>query len=291
MAVEFMDVASAKESGVIPEAFHSYFSDNCCWCKMPMQINMAATILKCGNPHCVRRIGNQAAALVKDLGYKGYGPEKLTSYCYSENIKSLLEFIISPPLPLNLVDALNNLEPTFPMLVELMHLPNVGSKAHKVFDGFTSLADMYRKLGSHDNIITHVLDALGGWELTYQFIDTLCEYEDEIFHITDIIDTVKQAAQVVLFEITGHVTRVTGSSGSALTKDEYVRALNQVAKQANIEFQRSSKLTQIQFMVADSQSNSRKYLLGAQRGILVTSDSLLKSVEELVNSSGVRREL
>ena len=283
MAQEFLTVQEAKQEFLIPAPFHPYFTDSCTWCGEPMVINRTRTVLCCGNPYCVRRVGNQAAALLKDLGYKGYGPEKLTAYCRSMGIYSIIDFLCSPPLPLNPLEDLNKLAPTFPTLIEMLHIPNIGSKAHKIFGKFDSLSDMVEKLEGAEGIYQHIIKALGGQESTAQFIATFNNYIQDINDITQYVTVSPQASSTVLVEITGHITRVRDDNGNSLTKDMYIRALNQLAKPIGMEFLRSSKFTQLKFMIADSPSNSRKYLIGAQRGILVTSDKLLSVVNEMVS--------
>lgn len=290
MSQEFITVEDAKSNGLIPSAFHPYFADKCEWCGAPMQINDMCTILKCGNPGCYRRVGNQAAALLKDLGYKGYGPQTLTSYCTYMGISSILDFLLKPLPPLEPLKDLNNLNPTFPTLLEMLHIPNLGSKAHKIFATYDSLVEAIEDKGGVDEFFTYVVSVMGGYESASQFIQTLQDYFDVICSITDYVKVASQAAQTILVEITGHITRVRGDNGETLTKDAYIRALNNMARPLGIEFVRSSKFTQLQFIIADSPSNSRKYLIGAERGILVTSDNLLATVSKMLSTENSQED-
>ena len=284
MSQGFITVSDAKNTGLIPEAFHPYFKDTCEWCEADMEINDACTILRCSNPNCYRRLGNQAAALLKDLGYKGYGPETLTDYCQYMGLSNILDFLCRPIPPLEPLKDLNNLAPTFPTLIEMLHIPNLGSKAHKIFARYDSLIDAINDQGGLDGFYNYVVSTLGGYISANQFIQTLQNYLTVISDITKYVKVSSQASQVVLVEITGHITRVRGDNGEPLTKDAYIRILNNIAKPVGVEFLRSSKFTQLKFIIADSKSNSRKYLIGAERGILVTSDALLDAINKMLES-------
>lgn len=290
MLQDFLTVQEAKQKLRIPSKFHEYFPDTCCWCRSPMVINEANTIMKCGNPHCARKVGNQAAAILKDLGYKGYGPEKCTAYCAFNEITNITMFLQQPPPSLNPLDDLNNIAPTFPTLVKMLHIPNIGTKAQKIFKGYDSLVELIGKLGL-EGLYSHVVNILGGKASADQFINSLTDYLEDIIGITEIVRVSKQAQRVVLIEITGHITRVKGDNNEPLTKDAFVMALNRLAQPLGIEFQRSSKFTQLEFMVADSPSNSRKYIVGTQRGILVTSDRLLSVVNTLLEQQEGQEEV
>lgn len=290
MLQDYLAVQEAKQKLLIPENFHPYIPETCTWCKSPMIINEACTILKCGNPHCARKVGNQAAAVLKDLGYKGYGPEKCTTYCMFEGISNIVMFLQQPPPTLKPLDELNRIAPTFPTLVKMLHIPNIGTKAQKIFKGYDSLEAMINTLGV-DGLYAHVINILGGEVSADQFIKSLTDYLEDIVGITDIVKVSQQAHRVVLLEITGHITRVKGDNDEPLTKDAYVQALNQLARPLGMEFQRSSKFSQLEFMVADSPSNSRKHLVGAQRGILVTSDRLWNVVNSLLKQQEEQEEI
>lgn len=94
MSTEFLTVHDAKEAGLIPGPWHPYFSEKCVYCGQDMVINFARTVMKCNSTKCYRRVANQADALLKDLGYKGWGPETLTDYCRMTHISSISELII-----------------------------------------------------------------------------------------------------------------------------------------------------------------------------------------------------
>lgn len=281
VATEFMSVHDAKEAELIPTPFHPYFKEKCDYCGADIAINIARTVMRCSNPRCYRRIGNQADSMLKDLGYKGYGPETLTAYCKNCNIKSITEFIKDPPLPLHIVDDLEERKYSFAKLVELLHLPTVGTKAYKLFGDYTNWHQCLEDIMSKPDPIAFVASRVGGLETANQLIEVLLEYSDELEEITELVTPVAPLGGVVNIAITGHITEVT-VNGRGLTKDEYIAQLNRLANRCNAEFRQSGALQSVMYIVADSPSNSRKYKIGAERKVLISSGTLYKMMEDIV---------
>lgn len=281
LATDFLSVHDAKEMELIPTQFHPYFKDKCDYCGSNMSINMARTIMRCSNPRCFRRIGNQADGMLKDLGYKGYGPETLTAYCKTCGIRSITDFIKEPPMPLHLVDDLEGRNYSFAKLVELLHLPNVGSKAYKLFGNYQNWQSCLEDITSRPDPIAFVASLVGGLETSTQLLNVLLEYSDELEELTSIITPATPLGGVINIAITGHITEVT-SNGRGLTKEEYVAELNVLANRCNAEFRQSGALQSVMYIVADAPSNSRKYKIGAARNVLITSGTLYHMMEGIV---------
>ena len=278
-------MSDAKDLGVIPEAWHPFFRDTCVYCNEPLVINMARTIMKCKSPICPRRIANQADAMLKDLGYKGWGPETLTTYCTLNKIHSIAAFIENPPLPLHLVEDLNSRGLSFAKIVELLHLPNIGTKAYKLFSSYNSWKQFLMDISKAKDCVAFMADKVGGSEVGAQMLDTLLDYSDDLYRVSELITTVEPVAGVIDIAITGHITEVT-SGGRGLTKDEYIAELNKLAHQCNAEFRQSGALQSVMYIVADSPSNSRKYKIGASRNVLISSGALYKMLEDCASRLG-----
>ena len=285
MSTEFLTVHDAKEAGLIPGPWHPYFSEKCVYCGQDMVINFARTVMKCNSTKCYRRVANQADALLKDLGYKGWGPETLTDYCRMTHISSISEFIKEPPLPLNLINDLNSRNLSFAKLVELMHIPNVGTKAHKLFSSYNSWSECLIDVTGVEDFVGFVADKVGGRETGAQVLNTLLDYSDDLAEITKYITIAPPMDGIINIAITGHITEMT-YNGRGLTKDEYIAELNALGRECNVEFRQSGALQSVMYIVADTPSNSRKYRIGAARGVLIDSGTLYKTVQEFVNSLG-----
>lgn len=282
---EFLTVADAKLKGLIPETFFPYVNDDCPCCGMPMYISISRTNLKCNNASCVRKIAFQADGLFKDLGIKGFGPTSLETYCESIKAKSIIDVIQDPPPPYDLVAAIQALNPTFPQLVEMLHIPNFGSKAYKLFDGFDSFKSFLSAMSASGDNVGYILNRVGGEETTAAIVGIITTYSKELLQITDLVKVRPKSKKVVLIQITGHILNVRDEDGGALTKDEYVRILNDVGSKIGYEFRRSDALKSVEFIVADTVSRTRKYLIGQERGVLVTSDKLLQVTSTLAGGN------
>lgn len=282
--ITFFTVNEAKKRGLIPEPWHEYFPDTCDYCHGDLVINEARTIMKCNNPECCRRVANQINDFLKDLGYKGYGPETLTGYCQMYQIKSILDFINSPPPLMDLVEHLNNLNLSFPKLIELLHLPYLGTKAYKLFEGYTDFRTFLEDMSGSSDPLEFIALKVGGIETAQQVRDILLQYWDVLYHITDSIVVSAPLETVVNIAITGHITEV-NANGRSVTKDEYVKYLNECVKARGMEFRQSGALQSVRFIVADSVSNSRKYKIGKMRNVLISSGTLLKLVEKMMDQT------
>lgn len=282
---EFLTVSNAKQEGLIPEAFFPYIEDTCPCCGEEMYISYSRTNLKCNNPRCIRKIAFQADGLFKDLGIKGFGPTSLETYCRDIGAKSILDIVQDPPPPYDLVDFIQSLNPTFPQLVEMLHIPNFGTKAYKLFDGFDSFKDFLNEMRASGDMIGFVLKRVGGEETTAAVVDILSTYKQELLQITDLIKVRPKSKKVILIQITGHILNVRDDNGGSLTKDEYVRILNDVGSKIGYEFRRSDALKSVEFIVADTASRTRKYIIGQERGVLVSSDKLLQGMQSLVGGN------
>ncbi len=283
--VELMTVNSAKEVGLIPESFFSYIPDTCPCCGQPMYISQSRTVLKCKNASCVRKVAFQADALLKDLGIKGYGPVSLENYCNTFHINSILDFIQKPPPPFNLIELMQEKNPTFTQLVEMLHIPNFGTKAFKLFDGFNSYMEFIDALAASEDSMQFLRARVSGEETLAVVIDIMHDYTDSLKNITSLVTVRNKSDNIILIQITGHVLNVRAEDGSSLTKDEYITVLNNIGIKGGYEFRMSSALQSVKFIVADTPSNTRKYRIGQERGVLVTSDKLLASISLLVEGS------
>lgn len=282
---EFLSVADAKKEGIIPAPFFSYINDVCPCCGMPMYISYSRTNLKCCNTSCVRKVAFQADGLFKDLGIKGFGPTSLETYCSSINATSIIDVIQDPPAPYDLVDIIQSRNPTFPQLVELLHIPNFGTKAYKLFDGFDSFKDFLKAMSASGDLVGYIFNRVGGEETTAAIVEIITTYSKELLQITDLIHVRPKSNKIVLIQITGHILNVRDGEGGPLTKDEYVRILNDIGSKIGYEFRRSDALKSVEFIVADTASRTRKYIIGQERGVLVSSDKLLQVVTSLAGGN------
>lgn len=281
---EFIKVTEAKESGMIPEPWHAYIPDTCEYCQNSLYINQTRTVLKCLDPGCPRKLGYQLDAFLKELGYKGYGPETLTKICSSYAYHSVLDFIVGMHY-MGLIAALNERELSFPALVEILHIPNFGVKARKLFHGYSCYADFIADLAKSKDPSNFIMRRVGGYQTALEVVRILKEYDSVLRRITDYVTVTAPIRKIVPIAITGHIQNVT-ADGHALTKEGYIRCLNRLAKPCGLEFQMSGALMSVVYIVADYPSGSHKYRIGQSRGNLASSAQLYQAVQKLYNDGG-----
>lgn len=277
MLDDFVSVEEAKSTGLIPEPFVPYFADTCEYCGGNMIINYAATVMKCGNPGCFRRVGCQASDLLHDLGYKEVGPATLTAFCKAMNIKSIVDFIDKYPQSYSIISTLNNMHLSYPKLVELLHIPFLGKKVYTLFEGCNNFSDFIKQLQNAQDPEAFMIYRAGGPVLAHQITEILTLYKADLEGITKLVNTSKQANTTVLIAITGHLTFDGGC-----TKDEFVYMLNELTSPIGVEFRRSDALKSVTYIVADTPSNSRKYRIGLERGNLIDSNTLYLAAKQIV---------
>lgn len=278
MLDDFVSVSEAKQTGLIPEAFVPYFADSCSYCDKPMLINYAATVMKCGNPGCARRVGCQASDLLHDLGYKDVGPATLTSYCKGMKIESIVDFIETYPTSYNLIETIDNLHLSYPKLIEMLHFPFLGKRVYNLFEGCNCFQDFINKLTASVDPEAFMITRAGGPVLASQITEILAVYRKDLERITDIVKPVQQARKTILVAITGHLT-----FNGGCTKDQFVQMLNELTTPMGVEFRRSDALKSVSYIVADTPSNSRKYRIGQERGNLIDSMSLYAAAKRIVD--------
>lgn len=275
-------VAKAKISGLIPEPWHYLFKDTCEFCGEPMQVVPATITPKCANPHCYRRVAGQVVALLQDLGIKGWGATTAYSFVKGNNIKSIVQFILEPPMEFrNITEFITGMELSYPQLIKLIHIPRMDTRSAQIFDGIKDADDFLEHVERAGGLIQFIQSRVGGQDLPAQLCETIIDYAVDIEFIGKLVKPVEQVKDKILVCLTGNITRVQADNGKRLSKDEYIRYLNQISRPHGLEFIRSDAKESVVFMVADYESDTSKYQVGVRRGILVTSDVLLEVAKNL----------
>lgn len=275
--MDFISVREAKDCKIIPEQWNACIPDTCSFCGHDIVINSQCTIMKCSNISCYRKLAYQITAFLQDLGYKGVGPETLTAYCQYWNMTSILDYIKNPNV-CDLIPLLNSMELSYAHLIELLHIPNFGSKAYKVFEGYSCYAEFDKDMLESGNPFNFLLNIIGGYDTTYMIANILINYVSVLKGITSYVKVFEKKTHIFELAITGHITQIKRKDGSSFTKEEFLRYINTLARPYGLEFRLSSALQSIQMIIADYPSNTRKYNIGKQRNILYSSKELLAMV-------------
>ncbi len=272
--MDFLEVQEAKKREFIPKPWHNIFPDTCIFCGHPMIISDTLTQLKCGNPRCYRRVAGQVVNMLSDLGIKGYGMATVYDYVKLMKFESALQFVMDPPLALsNIKSIIAEQEYTYPQLIRLLNIPRLKGRVDDIFKGIDSYEDYQKAIAEAGSVESFACRRLGGDVLPFQIAETLTTYDIELEIFPKLVPPVKQAHSTILIAITGSIQNVT-DGGSRVTKDAYIKILNDIVRPAGISFKRSDALMSVTFIVADSTNNTAKYRKGKERNILVTSDML-----------------
>lgn len=80
--------------------------------------------------------------------------------------------------------------------------------------------------------------------------------------------------------ITGDIINVKKSDGNLFDRLEFVDYINKIAIKHGVQFENSVALKSTNFVIADYPSNTRKYVAGMARGLLISSDKFLERVKK-----------
>lgn len=272
--MEFVSVTDAFNSGLIPGEYKGIIPEICRFCGAPMIISENLTQLKCGDPRCSRRIAGQIVNMLSDLGYKGYGVSTIFDYVYQYKLNSVIGFLISPPLALNnIVSMIAEQQLTYPQLIRIMNIPRLKGRTDVIFKDINCYKDYTDAVEKAGGLWNFLYERVGGSVLPGQIAEILQIYDAELQLIEELVKPVQQERSVVPIAITGSVLNVT-DNGKHITKDTYVKILNDIVRPIGMAFKRSDALASVAFIVADTTSNTAKYRKGLERGNLITSDVL-----------------
>lgn len=272
----FVTVAEAKESELIPKPWHEIIPDTCPYCQHPMIISESLTKIRCEDPRCSRRIAGQIVSMLSDLGLKGWGIAKTLDYVQSMKMSSMLQFLLDPPFQFRDIQKwIQDEDYTYPQLIQLMHIPRLQERALDIFKGINSYEE-YRQIVDQMGMRMFIASRVGGSALPAQLEKILEAYDPEFEALSAMFKPVPQVQSEMLIAITGSVLNVT-ADGSKLTKDQYVRLLNDILRPTGMVVRRSDALASVSVIVADTESNTAKYRKGLERGNLVTSDMLYRA--------------
>lgn len=288
--MEFLSVTDAFDYGLIPQDYKKIIPETCRFCGAPMVISDNLTQLKCGDPRCYRRIAGQIVNMLTDLGYKGYGVSTVFDYVYQYRLNSVIGFLINPPLALrNIVDILKEQQLTYPQLIRVMNIPRLKGRTEVIFKDINCYADYAKAVDDAGGLYNFLASRVGGAVLPAQLAEIMQIYDAELQLIEELVTPVQQQRSTIPIAITGAVLNVT-DAGKHITKDAYIRILNDIVRPIGMAFKRSDALASVAFIVADTKSNTAKYRKGLERGNLITSDVLYNQCLSLVESRSKTEE-
>lgn len=280
---DFITVSEAMEINLIPEPWHSEVPTHCSSCGTELKVNSALTVLRCTNKECPRRIAKRILKLFDILGYKGWGEKTAETAAIALKYKSITDVIANPPPPWFDIKAdLQAKQYDYAQLVKALAIPHFGEKALRLFSKYNNIEEFIEVIDkSNKSPVQFIAEELGGQIVAVNVYNIILEYLDELEKITELITPLPHISKVIPIAITGYISMTKFEDGRAMTKDQYIDYLNSITMPFEIKFQRSDALKSVMFVVADAPSNSHKYNIGRQRGILANSANLVEVAKRL----------
>lgn len=276
----------------IPEYYREVFPHKClCGAEMIMT-EPGHTQLQCCNPNCWVKMGHRLSYFISSLGYKGFGEASALSLIkanrdqlpYNTFLSAFLlnDTQLSMGLTEYYVGVFNDIKEDirgrcfhFVDAISALGLPNIGSRS-TFFDVVKSPVVLLDYL-LHDRLndlcdMSGIQAPITRFQLSAFKVDIVTLMKDVM---PNILDTPKGE---VFVAITGKVS----VRGVQYTRHEFIE-LCEALKGPNgeqlfmlVETKAEAKL---QYVIADSPSNSDKYRLGQRLGKLVTADEFYNELE------------
>jgi hypothetical protein len=255
---DIVSIAEAKESGLIPDSYHSYLK-NTCECGSDIVTTKNLTKQFCVDPNCTLKIVGRAMKTLSNFGIKGIGRAYCTEY-FKQNpeFKSHLAILYgkrdnyyrtgriadSDKLMENLYQ-IRTKGFTYSNLVSRMAIPDLCSRANLIFKKFNSYADFENFLLTNNLTVRDFLLSFEGIDniLASKLERNINLFKDDLI---DIINYFKMKPSAQLhYELC-----LTGDMNfKSMTKKEYIMYLNMVGE-GYVEFVQTEAKMRADYIVS-----------------------------------------
>ena len=257
-----------------------------CDCGADFVISSNRTMVKCSSPTCYIKVAWCATKLYRALGIKGFGIETFKEIARTRGCTSLIEILQNPPAGSGILLREGLETPrTWATCIAMLGLPKLKETAQKVFGGCNGLEDFCTKATEEGGVYPYLQKRLGGSVMPVQVLQVIKDNAHVLQEVENIFKIKPESAIKLKVAITGDITKCLDDNGCALTQEGFLEYANKKLEQHSIQLIASKAFSQIIAVVADSPSNSEKYLAGKRRGILITSDKLVDFVIALHEAS------
>lgn len=277
----------------IPDYYKNIFPHKC-ECGAEMIITEPEhTQLQCCNPSCYLKMGYRLAYFISKMGYKGFGEqssltlvrEGLPKFKYPTFLSSFLmnDTELHQCLTEHLADLFADIRDDlkqrpvyFSEAIAALGIQGIGSRSalFSVVKNPVVLVQAILK----DNI-GMVCDAAGimapmtRYQLFNSKLDILTLMKDVVPHI------LSNPSEEIYIAITGRVS----VNGVGYTRQEFLdlcQAIPRSSRSSSFKLVETKSASKLQYVIADSPSNSDKYLLGESLGILITAEDFYAKLKE-----------
>lgn len=188
MIEDFMTVEEAMETGLIPESYHNLFSHyKVCddpHCGAPLIINKTRVVMKCSNIKCIRILASRLLKVYTYFGKTNFGPQSAYDYVLGMSITTIPDAM--KRCPEDIKDNINrwiNTPHTLGQVIELLAIPNIGTKAHKMMNGIPDWNTFTRCIEAYGVIIVLAQCGIHGklnvewWTKMKRLVELGCSWE------------------------------------------------------------------------------------------------------------------
>lgn len=292
---DWITVREAKASGLIPEAYHEYFPDDCeCGSENIIRTNLKA--ITCCDPKCYLKEALQMAEFFSrsNIERLGEGNCRTILNMFHSADKNRMKRGEKTMFPtgsfLDIFDVPENLWPlecgsaierdlsiaiaklkndnvTFPELISRLGIESLGSNALKLFDGISS-AEQFKQEIDRNGGVRFFCYSRGVYSL--EIINSVYESLIDIANAERLFHNSIRQQGLVTVDIC-----ITGSSvlqGISLTKNQLVEVLNQASIGKSgfqyFEFHMCTALQSAPFILYTTPSSTAKFRAGQARGTI-----------------------
>lgn len=305
---DFVSVKVAKEEGLIPPSYNEVFKDYC-ECGSEMIIKNELTRVQCCNPRCYIKLGYALDELFTRFGCKGIGPASCISAMKGVidrlEIPSHIEILEmdDKDLPRTFLnykyeeysdarELIFSKSYSLSELVPKLALPTLDKTAANVLDNYNDAVEFIEDFQRYDNFMTFMFNhgVYDRWKIYCMRTYAIDILKAQMIFNNNFRDKPMQEIEVV---ITGFIR----PEGISMPKDEFIELLNEIGIDDSgvrrYGFKMTSAMSSVNYIIADSPSNSRKYRKGVERGVLISSTDFLGQVKEIMkqfNTKPVEQE-
>lgn len=236
------------------DAFYDSLPDICFeeGCGHPTEMLETLTQLRCSNPRCPAKIAERIDAIVKSLGVKDFGEQRIRSFVTANGITNPLiifayepgeDGALSDDISLELSEKIyaqiqEKKSFTLAEYVRIANLPNVQTSANSIFGSFDDIEEAYRKL--EEGGIPYIQSCLGvsgdASVRALKIYESLMLFKDDLVNMIDCVDIIR----VNNTEMKYFKACVTGSVGCGYaTKAQFYAKVNSMYTDLHVDFQGS----------------------------------------------------
>lgn len=290
MGIRYTEV---MENGLISDEVLALIPEVCPECGSEIEFTESLKQIYCGNSRCKAKIAARLEYMAKKMGVDGWGESTCLNVVKRFGLISPYQVFIIPnnkscdgvsSFNSKLRDMLNSEKRKAQLWEVVMYggIPSIETTAYKIFNGYTSIAEVYEDIERYQ--VSFIADKLGlknsdGGVLACRIYNILMEYKEEL----EFAETCFEIESITgdIYEIA-----ITGGVDGYKSKGDFIDYINNKFKgKAHFNLM-NTVTTRTKYLIVDGGTSSSKYRKAeklntegkAEIGI-VSSSELLSELE------------